>query len=201
MRSSEEGAVLLIGGNGISSGVGNLFHGAGIIGVASLCGGDGMSDWGNGISMGSSMIIGGGLYCSMDEYSRRCNPQGMRGSGGVATRGGFTDSGLRGEGTETKGDRSMRGGDGSLGTTSGSGMTSLGKDEDGWIWGKMTGLGPVGNSGLMTGADGGASGIVTVGPPDPPEELGPGIKMGDGDLLLIVLLWLLRRVRSPSRKV
>jgi len=43
IRSSEEGAVFLIGGNGISSGVGDLFHGAGIIGVASLCG-DGVSD-------------------------------------------------------------------------------------------------------------------------------------------------------------
>jgi len=49
MRSRDEGSVCfftsgLIGGNGISSGVGDLFHGAGIIGIASLCGGDGVSD-------------------------------------------------------------------------------------------------------------------------------------------------------------
>ena len=50
MRSSEDGAVnFLIGGNGISSGVGDLFQGAGIIGVASLCGGDGVSDGGRSI--------------------------------------------------------------------------------------------------------------------------------------------------------
>jgi len=44
MRSSKEGAVHLVGGKGISSGVGDLFHGAGITGVASLSGGDGVSD-------------------------------------------------------------------------------------------------------------------------------------------------------------
>jgi len=44
IRSSEEGAVHLDGGKGISSGVGDLFHGAGITGVASLNGGDGVSD-------------------------------------------------------------------------------------------------------------------------------------------------------------
>jgi len=84
MRSSEEGAVFLIGGNGISSGVGNLFHGAGITGVASLCGGDGVSDWGSGISIGSSVIIGGGSYCSIDKYCHWCDPQGTKGSGGDA---------------------------------------------------------------------------------------------------------------------
>ena len=69
MRSSEDGAVcFLIGGKGISSGVGDLFHRARITGVASLCGGDGVSDWGNGISTGSSITIGGGSYCSIDEY-------------------------------------------------------------------------------------------------------------------------------------
>ena len=47
MRSSEDGPIIfLIGGNGISSGVGDLFQGAGIIGVVSLCGGDGVSDGG-----------------------------------------------------------------------------------------------------------------------------------------------------------
>ena len=62
MRSSEEGLVIfLIGGSGISSGVGDLFQGAGIIGVASLYGGDGVSDRGNGTSTGSSIIMGGGL--------------------------------------------------------------------------------------------------------------------------------------------
>ena len=56
MRSSEDGPVIfLIGGSGISSGVGDLFHGAGITGVASLCGGDGVSDKGNGISTGSGV--------------------------------------------------------------------------------------------------------------------------------------------------
>jgi len=44
MVSSEDGTVFLIGGKGISSGVGDLFHGAGTMGVASLCGGDGVSD-------------------------------------------------------------------------------------------------------------------------------------------------------------
>jgi len=85
MRSSEEGAVFLIGGKGISSGVGDLFHGAGIMGVASCCGGDGVSDWGNGMSTGSLMIMGGGSYRSIDEYSCRCDPQGTKGSGGVST--------------------------------------------------------------------------------------------------------------------
>jgi len=47
MRSSEDGLVnFLIGGSGISSSVGDLFQGAEIIGVASLCGGDGVSDRG-----------------------------------------------------------------------------------------------------------------------------------------------------------
>jgi len=49
MRSSEDGPVIfLISSNGISSGVGDLFQGAGIIGVVSLCGGDGVSDGGKG---------------------------------------------------------------------------------------------------------------------------------------------------------
>ena len=49
IRSSEDGAVtFLIGGNGISSGVGDLFQGAEITGVVSLCGGDGVSDGGKG---------------------------------------------------------------------------------------------------------------------------------------------------------
>jgi len=53
-----------------------------------------VSDWGNGISMGSSMIMDGGSYCSIDKYSRRCDPQGTKGSGGDATWGGSTNGGL-----------------------------------------------------------------------------------------------------------
>jgi len=41
----------------------------------------------------------------------------------------------------TNGDGFMRGGDGTLGTTGGSGMTSLGRDNDGWINCQMTGIG------------------------------------------------------------
>jgi len=56
MRSSEEGTVIFrMGGNGIFSRVGDLFQGAGITGVASLCGGDGVSDWGNGTLTGSGV--------------------------------------------------------------------------------------------------------------------------------------------------
>ena len=54
----------------------------------------------------------------------------------------------------------------------------------------------------MTGADDGGSGMTTVvSPPVPPEGPGPGMNVGDGDLLLITLLHPLRRVRSPSRNV
>ena len=99
MRSRDEGPMCfftsdLVGGNGISSGVGDLFHGARITGVASLNGGDGVSDWGNGMSMGSSMIMSGGSYCSIDEYSCRCDPQGTKGSGGDAAWGGSIFGGL-----------------------------------------------------------------------------------------------------------
>jgi len=143
MRSSDEGLVIfLMGGSGISSGVGDLFHGAGIIGVVSLIGGDGISDWGSGTSTGSSMIMGGGSYCSIDEYSRRCDPQGTRGNGGISTRGGSMGSGLRGAGSGANGDGSSKGGDGTLGTTDGSGMTSLGRDDDRWMYGRITGAGP-----------------------------------------------------------
>jgi len=90
IRSRDEGPMCLftgdlIGGNGMSSGVGDLFHGAGMIGVASLNGGDGVSDWGNGILMGLSTITGGGSYCSIDEYCHQGDPQGTKGSGGDAT--------------------------------------------------------------------------------------------------------------------
>jgi len=75
MRSRDEGPICFFtgdqdGGYGISSGVGDLFHSAGIIGVAPLCGGDGVSDGGNGMSVGSLLILGGGSYCSIDEYCR-----------------------------------------------------------------------------------------------------------------------------------
>jgi len=52
------------------------------------------------------------------------------------------------------------------------------------------------------GADDSGSGIaMVIGPPVPPEGLGLGMNTGDGDLLLIILLHPLRRVRSPSRNV
>jgi len=37
--------------------------------------------------------------------------------------------------------------------------------------------------------------------PPPPEGLGWGMNTGDGDLLLVAFLQLLRSVRSPSRNV
>ena len=101
MRSRDEGPTCfftngLIGGNGISSGVGDLFHGAGMTGVASLIGGDGVSDWGKGTltGLGISSIGAGGSYCSIDKYCRRCDPQGTKGSGGDATWGGSTNGRL-----------------------------------------------------------------------------------------------------------
>ena len=52
----------------------------------------------------------------------------------------------------------------------------------------------------MIGADDGGSGIATViGPPVPPEGPGLGMNTGDGDLLLIILLRLLRDASSPLR--
>jgi len=172
------------------------------IGVASFCGGDGVSDWGNGISMGSSMTMGSGSYCSIDEYSRRCDPQGTKGSGGVSIHGGSTGGRLGGVGMNggANGDGSTRGGDGILGTMGGNGMSSLGRDDDGWMYSCMTGGGPISGGGATTDADGGDSGIGVVGPPAP-EGPGLGMKTGDGDLLLMVLLRLLRSVRSPSRNV
>jgi len=125
MRSSEDGPVIfLIGGNGISSGVGDLFQGAGIIGVASLCGGDGVSDGGKSIWVGSgvSSIGTGGSYCSIDEYSLRCDPHGTRGSGGDVTRGDCSGGGLGGVGMNggANGDGSTRGGVVDFGITGGN---------------------------------------------------------------------------------
>jgi len=45
-------------------------------------------------------------------------------------------------GAWTNGDRSTRGGNGILGTTGGNGMTSLGRDDDGWMNCRITGMGP-----------------------------------------------------------
>jgi len=44
--------------------------------------------------MGPSTIMGDGSYFSIDEYSRRCDPQGTKGSGGDAIRGGSTSGRL-----------------------------------------------------------------------------------------------------------
>jgi len=115
MRSSKEGAVFLIGGNG-------MFSSCWVTGT------DAGKDRGNGMVTGSSVLsIGtGGLYCSIDKYSLQCDPQGTRGSGGnVAQEGGSI------------GDRLVRmnrgaNGDGSTGSgmTGGLGTASLGRDED-----------------------------------------------------------------------
>ena len=138
MRSSEDGPVIfLIGGNGISSGVGDLFQGVGIIGVVSLCGGDGVSDGGKSIWVGSgvSSIGTGGSYCSIDEYSLRCDPHGTRGSGGDVACGGCSGGELGGVGTNggANGDGSMRGG--------------------------VVGFGITGGNDVVTGIDGGDFGI------------------------------------------
>jgi len=50
--------------------------------------------------------------------------------GGVGTNGG------------TNGDGSTRGGDGTLGVTDGNAVIPLGNDDDGWIYCRMTGIGP-----------------------------------------------------------
>jgi len=175
-----------------------------MIGVASLIGGDGVSDWGRGIltGLGVSSIGTGGLYCSIDEYCHRCDPQGTRGSGGDATQGDSMIGGLGWVGIWMNSDGSTRGGDGTLGATGGNSMTSLGRDDDGWMYCQITGIGPTLGGGAVTGADGGGSGMAAVvGPPVPSEGPGLGMNTSDGDLLLIVLLRLLRRVCSPSRNV
>jgi len=75
---------------------------------------------------GVSLIGTDGWYCSMDEYSRRCDPQGARGSGGVATRGGSRGGGPGGVGTNggANGDGSTRGGGG--GAVTGADIDSIG---------------------------------------------------------------------------
>jgi len=52
-----------------------------------------------------------------------------------------------------------------------------------------------GGGGAMTGADVNGIAMVVV---DPPNE-GVGMKIGDGDLFLVILLRPWRSVRSPSR--
>jgi len=101
MESSDEGPICLFtsgwnGSNGISSGIGDLFHGVGMTGVAPLCGSDGVSDGGNSMLTGSgvSSIGTGGSYCSIDKYCRRCDPQGTKGSGGDAAWGDSMIGGL-----------------------------------------------------------------------------------------------------------
>jgi len=79
IRSSEEGTVLLTGGNGMLS-------------VCWVIGPDIGNDGGRGMltGLGISSIGISGSYCSMDEYSRRCDPQGTRGSGGDTVQDGST---------------------------------------------------------------------------------------------------------------
>jgi len=73
-----------------------------------------------------------------------------------------------------------------------TGADDVGRDEDGWMWGKMTGFGLIGDNGMMAGAEGGASRMI-MDPPDPvPKGVGLGMNMGDG--LLIFLLCFLRSV-------
>jgi len=167
MRSSEDGAVnFLIGGNGISSGVGDLFHGAGIIGVVSLRGGDGVSDGGKSIWVGSgvSSIGIGGSYCSIDEYSLRCDPHGTRGSDGVTARGGCSDGGLGGVG--------MNGG----------------ANDDGSTRGGMVNFGMTGGNEVVIGIDGGDFGMrMVMDPPPAPEGPGLGMNTGNSDLLPFVV--------------
>jgi len=55
------------------------------------------------------------------------------------------------------------------------------------------------SGGPIVGADSGAFGIIAVDPPS--EGPGAGIKTGDGNLLLVILLRPWRNVRSPLRNV
>jgi len=56
-----------------------------------------------------------------------------------------------------------------------------------------------GGGGAVTGAD--VGGIRMVAVDLPTEGVGVGMKMGDGDLFLVILFCPWRSVRSPSRKV
>ena len=57
-----------------------------------------------------------------------------------------------------------------------------------------------GGGGMITETDGGASRAMFVVLP-PAKGPGLGMKMGDDDLFLVILLCPWRSVRSPSRKV
>ena len=78
---SKEGAVHLVGGNSILS-------------ICWVTGVDIGNDGGKSMLTGSgvSSIGTGGSYCSIDEYSCQCDPQGTKGSGD-ATRDGSTGGG------------------------------------------------------------------------------------------------------------
>jgi len=80
-------------------------------------------------------------------------------------------------------------------------MISLGRDDDGWMNCRITGIGLTRGGDTIAGADDSGSGITMVGPPVLSEGPGPGMNTGDGDLLLIVLLRLLRNASSPLRNV
>ena len=63
--------------------------------------------------------------------------------------------------------------------------------------GGANGEGSTMGGGAVTGFDDGGIGIIVVDPPA--EGVGVGMKMGDGDLFLVILLRPWRSVRSPSR--
>jgi len=90
-------------------GVIETIRGGGDDGVAGSCDDDATGE-------GVSLIGTSGWYCSIDEYSRRCDPQGTRGSGGVATQGGSRGGGPGGVGMNggANGDGSTRGGSGAM---------------------------------------------------------------------------------------
>jgi len=119
--NSDEGAA---GGDGcgVVLGIGGISHGRGMRsseeGPICLAGGKGISsgvgDLFHGAGMTGIAPLDGGVATQ----------------GGVGIRGNPTGGGL---GMGTNGDGSTRGGDGTLGMIGGSGVTSLGKDDDGWI--------------------------------------------------------------------
>jgi len=173
IRSSKEGTVPLVGGN-------SMFSDCWVAGI------DIGNDGGSGMLTGSgvSSIGTGGSYCSIDEYSHQCDPQGTRGSGGDAAQGGSTGGGLGGMGNGINGNSSTRGG--ISGMTGVSGMTSVGRDEDGWMKGWVTGTGLTGGGGAVIGADDNTAGMTMIDLPPPSK--GVGLGMNTGDLLLIFLL-------------
>jgi len=71
------------------------------------------------------MILSGDLYCSIDKYCRRCDPQGTKGSGGDTTCGDSIIGGLTSVGICMNSDGSTRGGVGTLGMTGGSGIVAV----------------------------------------------------------------------------